>query len=93
MTKLSEDVDLQKAMKRVKIADKIRLVCLFIALLLVLFIFYGNKFAIETTWYPGFQSMAYRLLALAVMIMLGATSLKMIFAAVYNQMLKKKKRS
>lgn len=93
MTKLSEDVDLQKAMKRVKIADKIRLACLFIALLLVLFIFYGNKFAMETTWYLGFQSLAYELLALAVMIMLGATILKMIFATAYNQLLKKKKHS
>ena len=93
MTKLSEDVELQKAMKKVKIADKIRLACLIIALLLVLFIFYGNKFAMETSWYAGCKAMAYQLLALAVMIMLGATILKMVFAAAYNQLLKKKKRN
>ena len=91
MTKLSEDVDLQKAMKRVKIADRIRLVFLFAALLLVLFIFYGNKFAEEMAWYAKCKAIAYQLLALVVMLMLGATLLKMVFATAYNQLLKKKK--
>lgn len=90
MAKLSEDKELMKAMKRVKIADKVRLVCLFAALLLVLFIFYGNKFAMETSWYPDSRGTAYSLLSLAVMVMLGATIMKMVFAAAYNRLLKKK---
>ncbi len=90
MAKLSEDVELKKAMKRVKIMDKIRLAFLFIALLLVLFIFYGNKFATDTSWYQTGKSLAYEFLALAVMIMLGATILKMVFATAYNRLLKKK---
>lgn len=90
MAKLSEDVDLQKAMKKVKVADKIRLVFLFIALLLVLFIFYGNKFAMDASWYQTGRALAYELLALSVMIMLGATILKMVLASSYNRLLKKK---
>lgn len=90
MAKLSEDKELMKAMRRVKIADRIRLVFLFVALLLVLFLFYGNKFAMETSWYPQSRGVVYSVLSLAVIIMLGATLLKMLFAAAYNRLLKKK---
>lgn len=91
MAKLSEDKELMKAMKGVKIADKIRLAFLFISLLLVLFLFYGNKFAMDTSWYPQSRGVVYSLLSLSVLIMLGATLLKMVLATAYNRLLKKKK--
>ena len=67
-----------------------RMVTFAIAVLLVLFIFYGNKFATDTSWYQTGKSLAYEFLALAVMIMLGATILKIVFATAYNRLLKKK---
>ena len=91
MAKLSEDKDLAKAMKRVTIANKFRLVFLFAALLIVLYIFYGNKFAMESSWYPGTRGAAYSLLFFAIIAMLVCSIVKMLFAAAYNSMLKKKK--
>ena len=73
-----------------KIADKVRIFSLFVALLMVLFIFYGNKFAMETAWYQGCRAVVYELLFLVVIVMLGATIVKMMFVAAYNRMLKKK---
>lgn len=91
MPKLSENVELQKAMKRVKVVDKIRIIFLFIALLLVLFIFYGNKFATDAAWYQTGKAFAYEFLFIAVLIMLGATISKMVLAAAYNKKLKQYK--
>lgn len=90
MTKLNGDVELQKALKRVKTAHRIRIVFMFLSLLMVLFVFYGNKFAMETSWYPAGRTMIYNVLFIVILIMLLASLAKVFFAGKYNQILKEK---
>ena len=90
MDNINENPELQKALKRVKVADKVRLIFMFTALLIVLFIFCGNKFATEAVWYQENRACLYELLFVAIIVMLGAGLTKMILAARYNRILQKK---
>ena len=91
MVKLSEDRDLTRAMKRVRAANKVRLVFIFIALLAMVYIFFGDKFAAETSWYPASGSVAYFILFFAVVGMFLASLFKTVLAVAYNKLLRMKK--
>lgn len=90
MAKVNGDPELQKALKRVNTANKVRLVFLFLALLIVLFIFYGNKVAEGTAWYAAAKAWSYEVLFITVLLMLLFTILKMVFAAAYNRLVRQK---
>lgn len=92
MEKEQKDSRLDKAYRRVQIADRIRLACLLIALLLVLFVFYGNKAAAEAAWYISCRATVYSILSVVVLLMFVATLLKLFFAAAYNRILKEEKK-
>lgn len=91
MEKEQKGNKLDRAYRRVQIADRIRLACLFIALLLVLFVFYGNKAAAEAAWYISCRGTVYSVLSIVVLLMFGATIVKMFLAAIYNRILKEQK--
>ena len=80
---------LDKLRKKIKVADRFRLVFLFAALMMVLFIFYGNKFAMETTWYESSRVTIYNILFYAVFFMLVSSLSKIVLVTKYNRILKK----
>lgn len=88
---MEKDEELKKAFRRVKTADHVRLAALFPSLFIVLFLFYGNKFLAEAVWFGNCQAVLYNVLFFAVLIMLGASVVKILLAASYNRLLKKKK--
>ncbi len=87
-----QDEELQKAMKRIKTADHIRLAFLFPCLFIVLFLFYGAKFWTGAEWFEGSKIVFYNILFFAVLIMLGSSILKIFFAMAYNNLVKKKRK-
>lgn len=91
MEKGKEGEMLKKALHRVKIADRIRMIFLFAALLLVLFVFYGNKVAANAAWFTNCKGVVYSLLSVVICIMLAATVAKIFLAAAYNRLVKKQK--
>ncbi len=91
MAQIQQNAELDKALKKVKIADKCRIALVFIALLFVLFLFYGNKIVGEASWYVSFKSFTYEILFFLILLMLLSTMLKMAFVAKYNALVKKKK--
>lgn len=92
MAQIKQDTELDKALKRVKIADKFRIAMIFIALLFVLFLFYGDKLVGDAGWYVSFKGLTYEILFFLILLMLLSTMLKMAFVAKYNALVKKKNR-
>lgn len=91
MAQIKQDMELEKALKRVKLADKFRIALIFIALLFVLFLFYGDKIVGEAGWYVSFKALTYEILFFLILLMLFSTIIKMTFVAKYNALVKKKK--
>lgn len=83
------DSEFQKARKKVDIANKWRLFFLVIALLVLLFIFWGDKFWGGAAWYAAAKEKAYLIALVDLLGMLIATFTKLIFAVQYNKKIKK----
>lgn len=91
MMQLSKDSKLQKAQTRVSIAAGIRMFFMLLTLLLTLFVFFCNKFAANSGWYPDIRPVVYNVLAACAVIMLAAAAAKMFLAAKYHQLLSEEK--
>lgn len=87
MTRSDGEDKLQKAQVRVKIAAGIRMFFMLLTLLLILFVFFCNKIAMGTGWYPAIRPVIYNVLAASAVIMLLAIAAKMFLAAKYQQAL------
>lgn len=83
------DSEFQRARKKVDIANKWRLFFLVIALLVLLFIFWGDKFWGGAAWYEAAKEKAYLIALVDLLGMLVATFTKLIFAVQYNKKIKK----
>lgn len=90
--KTEEQQGMEKALRRVKTADRFRLFFLFTALLLVLFLFYGNKFMEEAAWYVNCRQKIYDILFFDVIFMFVSTISKMVLASAYNKLVKKQRK-
>ena len=86
------DRQLEKAMKRIKTADHIRLAFLFPCLFIVLYLFYGAKFWEGVEWFEGSRTVMYNILFFAVLIMLASSVVKIFLAMAYNNLVRKSKR-
>lgn len=89
--KTEEQQRMEKALGRVKTADRFRLFFLFVALLLVLFLFYGNKFMAENAWFMNNRQTVYDILFYDVIFMFVSTIVKMILVSTYNKLVKKQR--
>jgi len=87
MTDINCDAELKKVMKRIKLADRLRIIFLFLSLFMVVFVFYENKFAAEMSWYLKNRMTIYIILGIVVLIMLIATIAKTFLAARYKLLL------
>lgn len=86
--KMTTEEALERALKKVQTAARLRMFFLLAALLMVLLVFYGNKFAMETVWYSECRNGIYHALFCVVALMLGTTLAKSFFAAAYHRLLK-----
>ena len=91
MAQIQQDMELDKALKRVKVAEKFRTVLVVIALLFVLFLFYGDKIVGDAGWYVTFKAFTYEILFLLILLMLLSTMCRIALVAKYNALVKKKK--
>lgn len=85
---MNREEQLAKAMKRVKAAERLRMILLFPCLLIVLFLFYGNKFCAGAEWFEGTKLPLYNILFFAVIIMLILSILRIFFAKAYNDIVR-----
>lgn len=92
-TKTEEQQRMEKALGRVKAADRFRLFFLFVALLLVLFLFYGNKFMAEAAWFVNNRQTVYDILFYDVILMFVSTIVKMVLTSKYNKFVKMQRKS
>lgn len=88
---MDRDEQLAKAMKKVKTAERLRMALLFPCLLIVLFLFYGNKFCAGAEWFEGTKLPLYNVLFFAVIIMLVLSVMRIFFAKSYNDIVRKRK--
>lgn len=78
-----------KASVPMTIANGFRWFFMMIALLLLLFLFFGNKLWEGAAWYERFSQNAYTFLFWDVLLMLISTIVKIFFTARYNHIVKK----
>lgn len=77
-----------KAKRPMDIANKCRLACLFIAILFLLFIYFGGKFWEGVAWYEQAVQKIYSFLLWDILLMLIATFVKFFFVTKYNRVVK-----
>ena len=78
-----------KASVPMSIANGFRILFMIIALLLLLFIFFGNKVWENVAWYEAFKQNSYAFLLWDILLMFLSTILKIIFTVRYNHIVKK----
>ena len=79
---------LQKVDKKIKFLTNLRLAIIFPALIDVLIIFYGRKFAADAQWLIYFEAYSYYILSLAIFIVLITILLRMVLVAKHNSIVK-----
>lgn len=79
---------LEKARKRIDLVNRARLAFLFIAVVFLVFIYFGNKIWEGTGWYDSLVTGFYSFLLWDILFMFTATVAKLILAIRYNKMVK-----
>ena len=79
---------LGKIKKRIDVANKIRIACLLIAVVPLLFLYFGGKVWKETTWFNQTTGIIYSALIWDILLMFVMSILKLIFATQYNKIIK-----
>lgn len=83
-----QQAKLDKAKKPMEIANKFRLFFLFIAVLALLFLYFGAKFWEGLDWFESTRQIMYYFLSWDVLLMLAATFIKFFFVSKYNKVVK-----
>lgn len=87
----TEKQQLEKMRKKIDRANKIRLALIFIAVVLLVIIYFGNKFFTGVAWYDRFVQNSYVFLLFDIFAMLIAIFAKIGFTIRYNKYVKKVK--
>ena len=77
-----------KAKKPMEIANSFRLFFLFVAVILLVFVYFGGKIWTRVAWYDNAVQSIYNFLLWDILLMLLSTFLKFFFAARYNRVVK-----
>lgn len=75
--------------KKIDVANRFRLAFLFIALVLLVLIFWGNKFFDGQAWFEAFTKKSYSIVLWDLLFMLIATFTKFFLVVRYNHTVKK----
>ncbi len=87
MTEQEKEI-VAKASVPMTVANIVRWIFLAIALLIVLFLFIGNKIWEGAEWYTAFTGRAYSFLLWDILLMLLSNIVRIIFTARYNRIVK-----
>lgn len=80
---------LQDLIRKIETANGFRLIFLFIGVLLLLFLYFGDKFWRDAAWFASAGSVAFRIAEWDIILMVIATFVKMFFTVKYNNLVKK----
>ena len=83
-----QKAELKKVDRTIKFLTNLRLGILFIALLDVLVIFYGDKFAEGAAWLLYFKAYSYNILGIAIFIILVTIIIRMFLVAKHNNIVR-----
>lgn len=83
---------LEKAKKRMERINQCRLIFLFVAVVLLLFIFWGAKMWEEAQWFIDTREKLYSLLGYDIALLVVASFAKLFSAVRYNRAVKKLRR-
>ena len=89
MSTMDRDEKIQKAKRRVDILNKWRLAFLFIAILGLLFVFWGGKLWEGTQWFENARQSVYNYMWYDVVLLVIVTFAKLFATMKYNQIVKK----
>lgn len=87
MTEQEKEI-VAKASVPMTIANVFRWIFLMAALLIVIFLFFGNKLWEGVAWYTALSSKAYSVLLWDILLMLVSNVVRIIFTARYNRIVK-----
>ncbi|MDD6203204.1 MAG: hypothetical protein PUB13_09765 [Lachnospiraceae bacterium] len=79
---------LQKIMNKITTANKFRLAFMYIAVVILVFWYFGEKLFKGVPWFVSFQSIALYITGWDVIFMVIATFLKLFFTVQYNKAVK-----
>ncbi len=80
---------LDNMIRRIETANGFRLIFLFVGVLLLLFLYFGDKFWGGASWFATASGVAFRIAEWDIILMVIATFVKLFFTAKYNQLVKK----
>lgn len=78
-----------KARKPMEIANSFRLFFLLVAVILLVFVYFGGKLWTGTAWFDNAVQSIYNFLLWDILLMLLSTFIKFFFAARYNKVVKR----
>lgn len=79
---------LESAMKKVKVANGFRLTTLFVAVVLLLFLYFAPKFFENASWFMNTKVIVFRILEWDVIFLVLVTIVKTYFSVKYNRIIK-----
>ena len=81
--------NIEKAKKRMDIINRLRLIFMFVAIVLLLFIFWGDKAWEEAEWFINIRQKLYNFLWYDIVLLVITTFAKLFSAMRYNAAVKK----
>ena len=81
--------ELQNLIRKIETANGFRLIFLLVGVLLLLFLYFGDKFFGGAAWFATASAVAFRIAEWDIILMVIATFVKLFFTAKYNNMVKK----
>lgn len=83
-----QKAELEKIKKRIQFFTNLRIVIMILALLDVLVIFYGDKWAEGAKWLEYFKFFSYDILGVAIFFILVTVIIRMVLVAKHNKIVK-----
>ncbi len=80
---------LERAKKRMELINKFRLLFMFVAIVLLLFIFWGGKVWDEAQWFIDIRQKLYNFLWYDIVLLAASTFAKLFSAMKYNAEVRK----
>ena len=81
--------ELQNLIRKIETANGFRLIFLVVGVLLLLFLYFGDKFFGGAAWFATASGVAFRIAEWDIILMVIATFVKLFFTAKYNNLVKK----
>lgn len=81
--------EMQSLIRKIETVNGFRLIFLLTGVLLLLFLYFGNKFFKEAAWFVSAGAVVFRIAEWDIIFMVIATFVKLFFTVKYNRLVKK----